>query len=106
MTARTGKGRQGEAQTEGGQQTVQGLLAGVVLGTDGSLHIRPADPGLGGELRDPDRPDDLPQRLLNGEPLVNGGPEEGAGKCGAPQPLGEIDVPVHATPCHVPPPDP
>jgi hypothetical protein len=56
-------------------------------------------------LGDADRPDDLRESLLNGQSLVDGSQEEGAGEFGIAQPPGEIDVPVFATSCHAGPPD-
>jgi hypothetical protein len=71
---------------------------------DCALHVRSRHSNLGGELRNPDGPDDLGESPLHGEALVDGGQEEGAGKRAVAQPLREIDVPVVTVSCRVCPP--
>jgi hypothetical protein len=71
---------------------------------DCALHIRSRHSNLGGELRNPESPDDLGEGLLHGEPLVDGGQKESAGKRAVAQPLREIDVPVFTVSCRVCPP--
>jgi len=85
-----------------GARTVQRFLGRVTPRVDCALHVRSRHPDLGGELRNPDGPDDLGERLLYSETLVEGGQKEGAGKRAVAEPLRKI--PVFTTSCYASPP--
>ena len=71
---------------------------------DRALYVRSRHPDLGGELRNPDGPDDLGESLLHGEAVVAGGQKEGAGKRAVAQPLREIEFPFFTASCRACPP--